>query len=86
MSNFVDVLKKKKINHVVNDNDSIVIEGDLSLLGGTGITSLPDNLSVGGSLDLRGTGITSLPDNLSVGGSLYLRGTGITSLPDNLSV
>ena len=47
-------------------------------LEGTGITSLPDNLTVGGSLDLRGTGITSLPDNLTVGGSLYLRGTGIT--------
>jgi len=45
-----------------------------------------DNLSVGGSLDLRGTGITTLPDNLSVGGSLDLRGTGITTLPDNLSV
>ncbi|MBL3518952.1 hypothetical protein H0A43_00500, partial [Arcobacter lanthieri] len=53
---------------------------------GTGITSLPDNLNVGGSLDLRGTGITSLPDNLNVGGSLDLRGTGITTLPDNLSV
>ena len=49
-------------------------------------TSLPDNLSVGGSLNLRGTSITSLPDNLSVGGSLNLRGTSITSLPDNLSV
>ncbi|MBP1035848.1 hypothetical protein J8631_09780, partial [Serratia fonticola] len=48
-------------------------------------TSLPDNLSVGGSLYLRGTGITSLPDNLSVGGYLDLRGTGITSLPDNFS-
>ena len=47
-------------------------------LGGTGITSLPDNLTVGGSLDIRGTGITSLPDNLTVGGSLYLDGTGIT--------
>jgi hypothetical protein len=55
-------------------------------LRGTGITSLPDNLTVGGSLYLRGTGITSLPDNLTVGGSLYLRGTGITSLPDNLTV
>ena len=52
----------------------------------TGITSLPDNLTVGGSLDLRCTGITSLPDNLTVGGSLYLSGTGITSLPDNLTV
>ena len=39
-------------------------------LRGTGITSLPDNLTVGGSLDLRGTGITSLPDNLTVGGYL----------------
>ena len=46
----------------------------------------PDNLSVGGSLDLRGTCVTELPDNLSVGGSLYLRGTCVTELPDNLSV
>ena len=54
---------------------------------GTGITSLPDNLVVGGSLYLCGTGITSLPDNLVVGGSLDLEGcTGITSLPDNLVV
>ena len=52
----------------------------------TGITSLPDNLTVGGWLDLRGTGITSLPDNLTVGGWLDLRDTGITSLPDNLTV
>jgi hypothetical protein len=56
-------------------------------LRGTGITSLPDNLTVGGSLDLENcTGITSLPDNLTVGGYLDLRGTGITSLPDNLTV
>ncbi|MEG1686005.1 MAG: hypothetical protein RR319_08715, partial [Bacteroides sp.] len=49
-------------------------------------TSLPDNLTVGGSLYLKNTGITSLPDNLTVGGSLYLENTGITSLPDNLTV
>ena len=55
-------------------------------LRGTGITALPDNLTVGGSLYLRGTGITALPDNLTVGGSLDLRGTGITALPDNLTV
>ena len=36
----------------------------------------PDNLSVGGDLDLSGTKISALPDNLSVGGGLYLRGTG----------
>ena len=48
-------------------------------LRGTGITALPDNLTVGGGLDLRGTGITALPDNLTVGGGLDLRGTGITN-------
>ena len=52
----------------------------------TGITELPDNLTVGGDLDLRHTGITELPDNLTVGGGLDLRGTGITALPDNLTV
>jgi len=32
----------------------------------------PDNLSVGGWLDLTGcTGLTSLPDNLSVGGKIF---------------
>ena len=47
-----------------------------------------NNLSVGGSLDLRDcTGITALPDNLTVGGYLDLQDcTGITALPDNLSV
>jgi len=55
-------------------------------LSGTGITSLPEGLSVGESLNLSGTGITSLPEGLSVGGSLDLSGTGITSLPEGLSV
>ena len=63
------------------------IDGDLDLSGNTGITALPDGLSVGGSLYLRGTGITALPDGLSVGGSLDLQDcTGITALPDGLSV
>ena len=60
--------------------------GEYLDLRGTGITSLPDNLTVGGGLYLRDTGITSLPDNLTVGGYLDLRDTGITSLPDNLIV
>ena len=33
-------------------------KGNLDLEGCTGITALPDNLTVGGWLDLRGTGIT----------------------------
>ncbi len=47
--------------------------GDLDLRG-TGITSLPEGLTVGGNLYLRGTGITSLPEGLTVGGDLYLEG------------
>ena len=62
--------------------------GWLYLSGCTGLTELPDNLTVGGSLYLRGcTGLTELPDNLTVGGWLYLSGcTGLTELPDNLTV
>ena len=60
-------------------------DGNLNL-SGSSITSLPDNLTVGGWLNLCGTGITALPDNLTVGGVLSLRGTGITSLPDNLAL
>ena len=58
--------------------------GDLGLSECTGLTELPDNLTVGGWLDLTGcTGLTELPDNLTVGGSLYRRGcTGLTALPD----
>ena len=70
-------------------NNKPYYAGDLDLdLRDTGITSLPDNLTVGGYLDLEGcTGITSLPDNLIVGEYLDLDGcTGITSLPDNLIV
>ena len=55
-------------------------------MSGTQITALPDNLTVGGWLDLSGTQITALPDNLTVGGWLDLRGTQITALPDNLTV
>ena len=55
-------------------------------LNGTGITSLPEGLTVGGSLNLHGTSITSLPNDLTVGGCLDLRGTRITSLPECLTV
>jgi len=69
------------IENIVDlDGEKIKVKRAMVLLR----NSLPDNLSVGGYLDLRGTQITSLPDNLSVGGYLYLQGTQITSLPDNL--
>jgi len=44
-------------------------------LHSTKITSLPDDLEVGGDLILSGTKITSLPDGLKVGENLYLYGT-----------
>ena len=71
-----EVAKKKK---------AIVITGFLDLRG-SGITELPNNLTVSGNLFLSDTGITALPYNLTVGGSLYLSGTRITTLPDTLKV
>ena len=77
--------KEMGVNLIIKDGKPFY-GGSLDLRG-TGITALPDNLTVGGYLDLENcTGITALPDNLTVGGSLDLRGTGITALPDNLTV
>ena len=61
---------------LVGKTENEIKNGYLDLWG-TGITSLPEGLTVGGYLDLRGTGITSLPEGLTVGGSLDLEGTGI---------
>ena len=76
--------KETGVNLIIKDGKPFY--GGYLDLRGTGITALPDNLTVGGYLDLRGTGITALPDNLTVGDYLDLRGTGITALPDNLTV
>ena len=64
------------------------VEGYLYLSDCTGLTALPENLSVKGDLYLdRCTGLTALPENLSVVGFLSLDGcTGLTALPENLSV
>ena len=77
--------KETGVNLIIKDGKPFY--GGYLDLRGTGITALPDNLTVGGYLDLENcTGITALPDNLTVGGYLDLRGTGITALPDNLTV
>ena len=64
------------------------VEGELNIIWYTGLTALPENLSVTGNLDFRGcTGLTALPEHLSVGGYLDLEGcTGLTALPEHLSV
>ena len=76
-------INKKKITmddfcKMVGKTEKEIKNGDLDL-SATDIKSLPDNLTVGGNLDLYDcAGITQLPDGLTVGGSLQLSGTGIT--------
>jgi hypothetical protein len=64
---------QKKIQQYINGGS----KGDLDLRN-TPITSLPNNLKVGGYLSLRNTKITSLPNNLKVGRDLYLTNTPIS--------
>jgi len=52
----------------------------------TGVTELPEGLTVGGYLNLNGTEITKLPVGLTVDGDLYFRYTSITELPDSLNI
>ena len=48
---------KKETGYTLEEKNGRLYYGDSLDLRGTGITSLPDNLTVGGSLYLRGTGI-----------------------------
>ncbi|EOY5723640.1 hypothetical protein ACP6ZN_002135, partial [Enterobacter cloacae] len=86
MFDLIKHLVKNDIQHTVSDNGNITVTNNLDLEDVSGVDALPDNLNVGGWLDLEGSSITALPDNLNVGGWLYLRGTSITALPDNLNV
>ena len=82
----VNAPKEPEYKKIIRDyirNGSI---GNLDLSNLNEKVKLPDNLQVGGNLDLYNTQITSLPDNLKVGGYLDLSNTQITSLPDNLKV
>ncbi len=86
MFDLIKHLVKNDIEHTVSGNGNITVTCSLDLEYVDGVDALPDNLTVGGGLDLSGTAITALPDNLTVGGWLDLRGTAITALPDNLTV
>ena len=80
MFDLIKHLVKNDIQHTVSDNGNITVTNNLDLECVSGVDALPDNLTVGGSLDLRGTSITALPDNLTVGSSLYLRPEKITNV------
>ncbi len=83
-----DELKNLILEQNFSNNVHYRVEGELNISWYTGLTALPENLSVTGNLDLRGcTGLTALPEHLSVGGYLDLKGcTGLTALPEHLSV
>ena len=79
--NFLIATNKKIQEYIKNGS-----QGDLDL-GGTPITSLPNNLTkVGGYLNLEDTKITSLPNNLTIKANCYLQDTPLAKLPDNLTV
>lgn len=60
---------------------------DLDLKGCDALTSLPNGLTVKGSLDLTDcTSLTSLPQNLKVGGDLDLSGSGVMDIPQTIQV
>ncbi|MGC6029036.1 hypothetical protein [Enterobacter kobei] len=80
MFDLIKHLAKNDIQHTVSDNGNITVTHNLDLEDVSGVDALPDNLTVGGWLDLEGTSITALPDNLTVGGSLYLRPEKITNV------
>ena len=72
MFDLIKHLVKNDIQHTVSDNGNITVTNNLDLEDVSGVDALPDNLTVGGWLDLEGTSITALPDNLTVGGWLDL--------------
>ena len=84
-SNYISSENKEIQNETVRKYIENGCKGDLDL-SDIHITSLPEGLTVGGSLCLRGTNITSLPEGLTVGGYLSLSNTSITNLPEGLSV
>jgi hypothetical protein len=80
-----------KINHslYLNDCEDLISLPKGLKVGGwlklpnTKITSLPEDLEVGGSLNLRFcTELTSLPKGLKVGGDLYIRGAYLAKYTD----
>ena len=56
------------------------------ILNATNITTLPEDIIIGGALFANDSNLVSLPDNLIIGGNLDIRNTKISKLPENLVV
>ncbi|KAA5961042.1 MULTISPECIES: hypothetical protein [Pantoea] len=61
MFDLIKHLVKKNIHHAVSDNGNITVTHDLDLEDVSEVDALPDNLNVGGWLDLRGTRVNAGP-------------------------
>jgi hypothetical protein len=100
LKNIIDFLEKKenkkhkyrdtfiwkvKLGYPLTKED-LNIKGDLNLSSCKHLKSLPDNLYVGGELNLEDTNIKQLPKGLYVGGDFRLVGLKIKSLPKDLNV
>ena len=85
---FDSIEKFKLIEELENHPDGTQYRYEDHLeLNNSNITKLPNDLYVGGSLNLQNcTQLTKLPDNLYVSGSLGLDETNITEIPNNLYV
>lgn len=85
MFDLIKHLNENNIEHTVSDLGNITVTGNLDLRHVSGVDALPDNLTVGGSLNLRDTSITALPDNLTVGEVVFLSRSSTITIPDNFS-
>ena len=77
--------KWKLLNNEPLSEDDLDVKYDL-ILTESPITSLPEGLKVGGSLDLSHSKVKLLPEGLKVAFSLYLLNSRIKSLPEGLKV
>ena len=75
------------LNGDAKDGETVSGQNSKLDLSFTTLRSLPNNLTVKGTLDLTGSKISELPAGLKVtGGVLRIAGTGITQLPLDLQV
>lgn len=74
------------VNYEVDDDLNITAFGSLNLCLSSSCNSIPDNLTVHGSIIMYNQPLKKLPKNLNVHTSLYITGTDVSELPSDLRV
>lgn len=86
MTDFLDVVNRMGLVVIPFSGGHLLVEGDVDL-SGSDIATLPDNLTIIGSLiALECARLSALPAGLNIMNSLDLRNTPITSLPADIGV